>query len=237
MFASHGGRKMQLDNRLRALADLVPPGSRVADIGTDHAYLPVYLVENGKAEFVVAGDKNPGPCDAAARTVKLSGHEDRISVRHGDGLFVLTAGEVDTICIAGMGGRLMCEILGACPKVLKAVETLVLQPMNDSKELRGWLYRHGWHIEDETLAVAEGHLYEIVMAKRGKRKQPSRLMMEIGPILWKKKTELLRHRIEAVLLRNRRIAAGMEKSEEARESRKYKKIRKDIKALEEMLKW
>lgn len=231
------GRRMELDNRLRALADLVPPKSRVADIGTDHAYLSVYLVENGKAEFVVAGDKNSGPCEAAARTVRLSGHEDRISVRQGDGLSVLAPGEVDTICIAGMGGGLMCEILGACPKVLKAVGTLVLQPMNDSLELRRWMYRHSWHIEDETLAVAEGRLYEIVMAKKGRRRQPSRIMMEIGPILWEKKTELLRHHMKALLFRNKRIAAGMEKSEEARRSRKYKEIRKDIKTLEEMLKW
>jgi len=228
---------MQLDNRLQAVADLVPLKSRVADIGTDHAYLPVYLVENGRAEFVVAGDKNPGPCEAAARTVKASGYEDRISVRQGDGLSVLAAGEVDTICMAGMGGSLMCEILGASPKVLKSVGTLVLQPMNAPLELRRWLYRHSWHIEDETLAIAEGRLYEIIMAKKGRRKWPSRLMMEIGPMLWEKKTELLRHHIEALIFRNRRIAAGMEKSEDARKSRKYKELLEDIKALEERLKW
>lgn len=228
---------MRLDSRLRTVADFVPLGSRVADIGTDHAYLPVYLVESDRAVFAVAGDKNAGPCDAAIRTVQEHGLGEQISVRQGDGLEVLEPGEVDTICIAGMGGTLMAEILGACPDVLKAADSLVLQPMNDASGLRKWLYQHYWHIEDEELALADGRIYEIILAKRGRRKRPSPLMLDIGPVLWEKKGGLLQHHIEAMLFQNRRIAAGMEKSERAKKSRKYKEALENIRALEERLKW
>ncbi len=228
---------MQLDSRLQAVADFVAPGSRVADIGTDHAYLPVYLVEAGKADFVVAGDKNTGPCEAAFRTVREHGMGDQISVRQGDGLAILKEGEVDTVCIAGMGGSLMCEILGAYPEHLKKIGMLVLQPMNDVPELRKWIYRHYWHIEDENLALSDGRIYEIIMAKRGRRKRPSPLMLSIGPVLWEKKTDLLRHHIEALLFQTRRIAAGMEKSDRAKKSKKYQETIESIKALEERLRW
>jgi tRNA (adenine22-N1)-methyltransferase len=121
--------------------------------------------------------------------------------------------------------------------VLKAADTLVLQPMNDASGLRKWLYQHYWHIEDEELALADGRIYEIILARRGRRKRPSPLMLDIGPVLWEKKGELLQHHIEALLFQNRRIAAGMEKSERAKKSRKYKETLENIRALEERLKW
>ncbi len=228
---------MQLDSRLQALADFVAPGSRVADIGTDHAYLPVYLVMNGKSDFVIAGDKNAGPCQAAKRTVREYEMERRIFVRQGDGLKVLEPGEVDTVCIAGMGGSLISDILCARLDLLKTVDTLVLQPMNDAPELRKWLYQHDWHIGDEALALSDGRIYEIILAKRGRRKRPSPLMLAIGPVLWEKKSGLLRHHIEALLFRERRIAVGLEKSERMKKSRKYQETLENIKALEERLRW
>ncbi len=228
---------MQLDSRLQALADFVKEGSRMADIGTDHAYLPVYLVGQGKVSFAVAGDKNAGPCEAAKRTVQENGMSDRIEVRHGDGLGVLVPGEVDTVCIAGMGGTLISEILHAHPEVLETTETLVLQPMNAAAELRKWLYRHYWHIEDEELALADGRIYEIIMAKHGRRKHPSPLMLSIGPVLWEKKSPLLKHHIESLLFQVKRMIAGMEKSERAKHTKKYLEAVENIKALEERLKW
>ena len=157
---------------------------------------------------------------------------EQISVRQGDGLEVLEPGEVDTICIAGMGGTLMAEILGACPKVLKAADSLVLQPMNDAAGLRKWLYQHYWHIEDEELALADGRIYEIILAKRGRRKRPSPLMLDIGPVLWEKKPPLLRHHIEQLLFQQKRVAAGMEKSPRAKKTKKYEKVLALIEELE-----
>ncbi|WP_295630406.1 class I SAM-dependent methyltransferase [uncultured Mitsuokella sp.] len=229
---------MKLGERLQALADFVPEGSRVADIGTDHGYLAVELVQSGRAKFVVASDKNAGPYEAAVRTVRENGlTDDVISVRLGDGLQSLEPGEVDTVCIAGMGGALMIEILEGAPKVVNELTTLILQPQGAAAELRQWLYKKHWYIEDESLVLDDGRIYEIIKAKRGRHKMPEPLLLEIGPVLWKKKPPLLRHHIEALLFQERRVAAGMEKSEKARKSKKYQAVIRHIKELGEHLSW
>ena len=230
--------KVPISNRLLLCAALVPPGSRVADIGTDHGYLAVELVKSGKAKFVVASDKNTGPYEAAVRTVRENGLADNvISVRLGDGLKRLKPGEVDTVCIAGMGGALMVEILEGSSDVVETLETLVLQPQSAAPELRRWIYRKHWHIEDESLALDDGRIYEIIKAKRGRRKMPEPLLLEIGPVLWEKKPPLLRHHIEALLFQERRVAAGMEKSDAAKKSKKDQAVIRHIKELGEHLSW
>ena len=229
---------MHLDDRLQALADFVPEGSRAADIGTDHGYLAVALLQQGKANFVVAGDKNRGPYEAAKRTVhEYAIGEEHISVRLGDGLEVVKPGEVDTVCIAGMGGILMNTILEASPEVIDKLKTLVLQPMNGAAELREWLYDHEWHIVDESLVIDDGRIYEIIKAEKGSRKKPSGLDLLVGPKLWKKKPPLLRHHIEALLFQQRRILNGMEKSDRAKGDKRFAQVKRRVKALEERLKW
>ncbi len=228
---------MHLDDRLQALADFVPEGSRVADIGTDHGYLSIALVQAGKADFVVASDKNAGPFEAANRTVREAGLMDKISVRLGDGLATVKPGEVDTVCIAGMGGVLMTDILNASQDVVAKLTTLILQPQSAAAELRRWLYHSHWHIVDESLAIADGRIYEIIKAERGKRKMPEETLLEIGPVLWEKKPPLLRHHIESLLFQQRRVAIGMEKSKRALSSKKYQKVKDRIKELEARLSW
>ncbi len=229
---------MQLDDRLQALADFVPVGCRAADIGTDHGYLAIDLIREGKANFVVAGDLNEGPYEAAKRTVHENAMAaDQISVRLGNGLQVLEPGEVDTVCIAGMGGVLMTQILEQSPDVVKKLTTLVLQPMNGAPELRTWLYRHNWHIADEALAVADGRIYEIIKAERGRVKRPAPLDLLIGPVLWQKKPPLLKHHIESLLFQQRRVLTGMEKSPRACKTKKYEVIKEQVRELEERLTW
>ncbi|SFT49133.1 tRNA (adenine22-N1)-methyltransferase [Selenomonas sp. GACV-9] len=229
---------MQLDDRLQALADFVPIGCRAADIGTDHGYLAIALIREGKAGFVVAGDLNEGPYEAAKRTVHENAiAEDQISVRLGNGLQVLAPGEVDTVCIAGMGGVLMTQILEQSPDVVKKLKTLVLQPMNGAPELRKWLYRHSWHIADEKLAVADGRIYEIIKAERGRQVRPEPIDLLIGPVLWQKKSPLLKHHIESLLFQQRRVLTGMEKSPRALKTKKYAVIKEQVKELEERLTW
>lgn len=228
---------MKLDARLAAVAAFVPQGSRVADIGTDHGYLAAVLVEEGRAPFVIASDLPAGPCEAARRTVREEGLADKIEVRQGDGLTVLRPGEVDTVCIAGMGGVLMTEILAASPEVWKSLAALVLQPMTGEEELRRYLYAHAWHVADETLVVADDRLYTVIRAERGRRKMPDDVALAVGPVLLTRKDELLRHHIESQLFLARRAAAGMEKSARAKKSAKYRAVKQRIEALEEQLKW
>lgn len=158
---------MRLDERLQAVAALVPKGSRFADIGTDHAYLPVWLVEQGLIPGAVAGDIATGPCQAARATVAMHGAADKIAVRQGSGLAVLAPGEVDCIAICGMGGSTIISILEADRAVAQAAQRLVLQPMAGAAALRRYLVEQGWQIVAEDLVDDPPHFYEIICTERG----------------------------------------------------------------------
>ena len=223
---------MRLDNRLAALAALVPRGARVADVGTDHAYLAIALIEERGAETVFATDKYEGPCSAARRTLSAAGLSSRVPVRCGAGLVPLSPGEVDTVCIAGMGGGLMVSILAARPKIFAGLSRLVLQPMNDAATLRRWLYENRWHIAEELLAMADGRLYEIMAAEPGTEKMPETWVLTLGHVLWKERPPLFARHAEAQMERLRRILRGMEQSAAARESEAYRNIAEELREIE-----
>src|SRR5690554_2583760 len=119
---------VKLSLRLSTIADLVQPGSRLADIGSDHALLPVFLVQQGIIESAIAGEINEGPFLAANKQVQQANLQHKISIRHGDGLSVLDNHEVDTIVIAGMGGSTMVSILQEGIHRLSSVKRLIMQP-------------------------------------------------------------------------------------------------------------
>ena len=187
-------------------------------------------------ETVIATDKNEGPCAAARRTISASGFTNRVQVRLGDGLAPLSPGEVDTVCIAGMGGGLIASILAAGAEVLTEVSRLVLQPMNDAAALRQWLYDNGWHVVEESLATADGRLYEIIAAEPGTEETPEPWLLTLGPVLWRDRPPLFARHAEAQTERLRRILYGMEKSETARESEAYRKIAGELSEIERRLK-
>lgn len=146
------------------IAERVPQGSKVADIGSDHALLPTYLAQQGIIIFAVAGEVNPGPFEAATRQVLESGLSKIIDVRSGDGLAVIEKGEVNVITIAGMGGSLMASILEAGKAKLPGVQTLILQPNVGEDHVRRWLLTNGWKLESEAILEEDGKIYEILQA-------------------------------------------------------------------------
>ncbi len=154
---------ISLDKRLSTVASMVRRGSRIADIGTDHAYLPVYLVQAGICPSGIAADIRTGPLEAARRTVTEAGLTDAIALRLGDGLAPVAADEADDIVIAGMGGETIVEILSAADWVKDTRLRLVLQPMTRAEELRRWLLTNGFAITEERL-VRDGHRLYPVMA-------------------------------------------------------------------------
>lgn len=158
-------RPIELSPRLMALAGQVPKGARFADVGTDHARLPVWLLEQGVIQSAIASDLRKGPLDKARQTAARHEVTERISFRLGDGLVPLGPEEADVIAIAGMGGETIAAILDAAPWTRREGLLLLLQPMTSADELRRWLGEHGWCICREEL-VKEGALIYVVLTVR-----------------------------------------------------------------------
>src|SRR5690606_28861210 len=142
----------KLSKRLETVASFVPTGAIVADIGSDHAYLPCYLVHKGIAARAVAGEVVKGPYESAVKQVRTEGLTDKITVRMADGLAAVEeADEITAVTIAGMGGPLIVSILEKHPEALKTVTRLILQPNIHAKAIREWAMANGWAIQDEVI--------------------------------------------------------------------------------------
>lgn len=156
----------ELGPRLRTIANFVPRGARVGDIGTDHAYLPVALAADGTIESAVGIDVHKGPYLSAMQAVQNQGLASRIDIRLGDGLIPLSPGEVDTLVIAGMGGVTMLEILDSKPEVLQEVNILILQPQGAEGRVRESLSAGGWRLKAEVLAEEAERVYMVMVFTR-----------------------------------------------------------------------
>lgn len=161
------GRVPELSPRLAAAASLVPEGARLADIGTDHAYLPVNLLLTGRVKSAVAADLREGPLSRARSTAREYGCEEKMVFRLCNGLSGVGPEEADTVVIAGMGGETIAEILSEATWVKGKGLTLVLQPMSRQPYLRRWLWQNGFAIREEKLACEGKMLYTIISASAG----------------------------------------------------------------------
>ncbi|MCS7463452.1 class I SAM-dependent methyltransferase [Paenibacillus doosanensis] len=155
---------LKLSKRLEWIAEQVPAGSRLADIGSDHALLPAYLAQQGRIVKGIAGEVNRGPFQAASKQIREAGLERTVDVRLGDGLAVIAPGEADVITIAGMGGALISAILEAGQAKLAGVKLLVLQPNVGEENVRSWLLAHEWTLLKELILEEDGKIYEILVA-------------------------------------------------------------------------
>ena len=150
---------VSLSKGLNAVASLVESGSSVADVGTGHGYIPVYLVENKISPFVVAMDINEKPLASCRSLVKNEGFEDVIMTRLSNGLEKLDRGECDTVIIAGMGAELIVDILSNCDFVNEL--HLILQPMTHPEIARKYLYDNGFEINNDFIVTDAKHSYSI----------------------------------------------------------------------------
>lgn len=155
-------RLFDLDNRLRLCADFVRNGSKVADIGTDHAYLPVWLCKNNIAKSAVAADINPAPLQHGKQTIKKYNAENLVTTCLSNGLEKIDPNNIDDIIIAGMGGELIVSILSNAPWVKNSKYHLILQPMTKAEILREYLYHNGFDIKREKTALVENKFYTVM---------------------------------------------------------------------------
>lgn len=155
---------MQLSRRLKAVADSVTKGNRVADVGCDHAYISIYLVENDIAPYVIAMDVNKGPLSRAKENIKRRKYEDKIETRLSDGLEKMVPEEADTVLLAGMGGVLMIKILDEGKDVVSSAKELVLQPQSEIPLVRKYMHSIGYKIKEEQILMDEGKYYVVIKA-------------------------------------------------------------------------
>lgn len=154
---------MSLSIRLKCVADMVTNGVRLADIGTDHAYIPIELVASGRIPSAIAMDINPGPLQKASENIAAYGLSDRIECRHSDGFASMIDNEADCAVIAGMGGDLICRIISDRPE---AVHELVLSPHTHYEKVRHTLRHLQYEIKSERMVNDSGKFYLVIKAEK-----------------------------------------------------------------------
>ena len=174
---------MQLSQRLLAVADLASAGHCLADVGTDHGYIPIYLMEKGKYERAIAMDVRKGPLLRAEENRKIHGFEDRMDLRLSDGVAALREGEADTVVIAGMGGETIIAILSAAAWTKDGAHTLLLQPMTKTADLRKWLAVNEYRFTEERLVWDKNYLYPVLRVTGGECPQLTELQALTGVLL------------------------------------------------------
>lgn len=153
---------MQLSKRLLAVADMVTKGNRLADVGTDHGYVPIYLVKCGRIPWAIAMDVNKGPLARAEKNIAMHAAGQYIETRLSDGVQELRPKEVDSIIIAGMGGSLVIKILTEGEATCRSVDEMILQPQSDIAKVRYYLKEHGYQIIREDMILEDGKFYTMM---------------------------------------------------------------------------
>ena len=181
---------VQLSQRLKDVAIFVPKDAKLLDVGSDHAYLPIYLLDKGLIRSAIAGEVVKGPYESALTNVSASGFKDKIDVRLANGLAAFEPSDaVTTITICGMGGRLIADILDAGKDKLKGVKRLILQPNNREDDLRIWLMENGFEIIAEAIMTENGKYYEIMVAEAGQMTLSDK-EVRFGPHLMKDQSQV-----------------------------------------------
>lgn len=207
---------MVLLKRLRAVADMIITNKSLADIGADHAQLPIYLLQQQMVTAVIIGELGDGPYRRALQAVRASGMSADITVRQGDGLTVLDKGEVSTVVLAGMGADTMVEILSHDEEKSRSFQRFVFQPMSKAGVLRRYLARHGWPVVAEQLVGENNQFFQVLASEPGNTPYHlTALETELGLNALQADTELKRSFLKLYLdkyirVANELLASGQE---------------------------
>lgn len=255
-----------LGPRLKQIGAFISAGAELADIGTDHAYLPIWLCERGTINKAVAVDIHEGPYLSAKNAVSSRKLEKLIDVRYGDGLKPVIPGEINTITIAGMGGNTMLNILAEKPEVLTYVNDIILQPQGAERKVRRTLLEQGWLIKDEVLVEEDGLIYVVMAYSKSKghslnefrerehkwvqqifspipdvqedsKQIIAQLMWEFGPLLLDKPDELLRRQLKDHIKRLEDISEQIGKTRSEETLKKREAVLLEKFLVEEVYRW
>lgn len=204
-----------ISKRLETVAKMVTMGNIVADIGTDHGYVPIYLVKNKISPYAYAMDINKGPIESARRNVSSEGLSGQITVIQSDGMEQLEPGMADTVIITGMGGELIVDILKKSV-VNDTVKEFILSPHKRADLVRRYVIDNGWHIEEEKMLVDGGKYYTVIKAVKGQENKPySETEYIYGRYLLNEKNKVLKEYLEKENDKFKKIISIMEKNNSA----------------------
>ncbi len=216
---------MELSKRLKRIAEHVDKCESVADIGTDHGYIPIYLVKEGICKKAIASDINKGPIEKAKVNVAFEGVSDKVKCLLGPGLNPLKVGEVNGVILAGMGGNLTRDILLADMDKVRKYDFIILQPAQNPEVLREFLYKNDYEIIDEDLIKDEGRFYELFKVKYNENSEKlvfeDELEYEVSPLLREKGHPLFKEFIEEKINRCETILSFIKEDTEAAKKRKF----------------
>lgn len=226
--------RMRMNLRLRTLAQMVDQGARVADIGTDHAYLPIQLVKDGKVDYAIASDVAAGPLENAEKDIIAAGLKNKIETRLGSGLETISAKDrIDTVVIAGMGGKLMTNILNEAWSRNFHFATLILEPNVGEPGVREWLSAHKYQIINEKIITEAGHIYELIKAQELENTiSLTDRQTFFGPEILKEKNQVFYQKWRDQLAYHQRLLTNLNKAQE-KDGAHIKQIEYEIKMIEE----
>ncbi len=225
-----------MNKRLNALAEMVDKGSRVADIGTDHAYLPIELMNENKVSYAIASDIAAGPLQNAKDDIVAAGFEDKIETRLGAGLTTITkTDKIDTVVIAGMGGKLMVQILDDALNNGFKFKNLVLEPNIGEPGVRKWLIEHQYQILTEDLIAEAGHTYELIKARLGEERESlTEKELYFGPFILKEKNPVFYQKWQGQLVYHEKLLTNLNKAKK-KDHNMIKQIEKELDFIKEEL--
>lgn len=224
----------EISKRLKTVSDEVEY-RRIADIGTDHAYVPIYLCNMNKIDYAIASDINKGPLEKAEKNIKKYMFENRISTRLGNGLDNINMNEVNTIVISGMGGNLIIDILKNSKELVKNLNQMVLQPQLDVYKLRKYIHSIGFLIKNEEIIIDEGKYYNIINAVLGNEVYQKEEYYVFGKILIDKKSSILKEYIAENITKYNNIIENLYKKDTEKAVKAKIKIEKELILLKEVL--
>ncbi len=228
---------MELTKRLKWIADAVKPGSVVADVGTDHGYIPVYLAREGVVTKAYAMDVNKGPLEKAKKNIEENGVMDRVFPLLSDGLIQLKDKSVDTVIIAGMGGMLIKRILEEGSAVLKGVKYLLLSPHHDLEAVRRTLGPLGFGITYEDMLCEGGKTYTLIVCQRGQVSGYTPLEYRWGRELIGRKHPLLKNALQQQLQSNRVVIDHLLNQATPASRERLNALVAENEELEEVISW
>ena len=223
---------MELSKRLQAVADLVSEGLVVADVGTDHGYIPIYLIETKKSPKAFAMDVNKGPLLRAKEHIAEHGLETRIETRLSDGVRALQKGECDCVVVAGMGGALTIKIMEEGKDIFRSLKEFVLQPQSELQKVRAYLCENAYFIAEENMVLEDGKFYPMFRVINGQSEEYQAIELCYGKLLLEQKNTVLKNFLEKEKAVKELILSNLEQSFGEHIETRRKEIQEELEGIE-----